>query len=98
MLHCDVWGSHKISIHLCLRFLLTIVDDFTQCTWVFLMQHESEVHHLFMNFVKFVQTQFHTTIKIVRSDNGTEFLSLQPFFTLCGIKFQRTCVYTPQQR
>jgi len=61
------------------------------------MQHESEVHHLLVNFVKFIQTQFHTTIKIVRSDNGTGFLSLQPFFTSCGIKFQRTCVYTPQQ-
>jgi len=56
MLHCDVWGSHKIPMHFGLRFLLTIVDDFTQCTWVFLMQHESEVHHLFMNFVNLVQT------------------------------------------
>ena len=97
MLHCDVWGPHKIPTHSGLSFFLTIVDDFTRCTWIFLMQHKSEVHHLLMNFVEFVQTQFHTTIKIVRSDNRIEFLSLQPFFTFCGIEFQRTCVYTPQQ-
>ena len=97
LLHCDVWGPHKISTHSGLRFFLTVVDDFIRCIWVFLIQHKSEVHHLFVNFVKFVQTQFHTTIKIVRSDNGTEFVSLQPFFTSCGIEFQRTCVYTPQQ-
>ena len=61
------------------------------------MQHKSGVRHLLMKFVKFVQTQFHITINIVRSNNGTKFLSLQPFFTSCGIEFQRTCVYTPQQ-
>ena len=60
------------------------------------MQINLEVHHLLMNFVKFVQTQFHTTIKIIRSNNWTEFLSLQPFFTSYGIEFQRTC-YIPQQ-
>ena len=51
------------------------------------MQHKSEVQHLLINFVKFVQIQFHTTIKIVQSDNGTEYLSLQPLFTSCGMKF-----------
>jgi len=89
-------GTNKIQTHFGLCFF-TIVDDVTRCTWVFLMQHKSKVHHLLMNFIKFVQTQFHTTIKIVRSDNGTEFLSLQPFFTSCVIEFQRTYVYTPQQ-
>ena len=79
LLHCDVWGPNKIPTCSGLRFLLTIVDDFTRCTWVFLMQHKSKVHHLLMNFVKFVQTQFHTTIKMVRSDNETEFLSLSSY-------------------
>ena len=61
------------------------------------MQHKSELQHISMNFVKFDQTQFHTTIKIVRSDNGTEFVSLQSFFTYCGIEIHHTCVYTLQQ-
>ena len=87
LLHCDVWGPHKIPIHYGLRFFLTVVDDFTRRTWIFLMQHKSEVHHLLVNFVKFVQTQFYTTIKIVRSDNETKFLSLQPFFISYGIEF-----------
>jgi len=96
MLHCDVWGPHKFLTRYGLRFFLTINDDFTRCTWVFLMQHKSEIHHLLMNFVKFIQTQFHTTIQIHRSDNGTEFLSLQPFFTSCDIDFLRTCAYIPK--
>ena len=97
LLHCDVWGPHKVPTHYGLRVFLTIVDDFTRCTWVFRIQHKSKVHHFLMNFVKFVQTQFHTTIKIVRLDNVTEFLSLQPFFTSCDIEFQHPCVYIPQQ-
>ena len=94
LLHCDTRGPHKIPTYSCLHFFLIVVDDFTQCTLVFLMQLKSKVQHLSMSFVKFVQTQFHT---IIRSDTKTEFLSLQPFFTSCDIELQRTCVYTPQK-
>jgi hypothetical protein len=37
LLHCDIWGPHKIPTHSGARFFLTIVDDFTRCTWIFLM-------------------------------------------------------------
>jgi len=37
---------------------------------------KSEVVKILENFVTFVQTQFETTIKIIRSDNGTEFFKL----------------------
>ncbi|MCI08575.1 peptide transporter PTR2, partial [Trifolium medium] len=43
-----------------------------------------------------VKTQFDKTVKIIRSDNGPEFL-LQSFYTEHGILHQRSCVYTPQQ-
>ena len=46
LLHCDIWGPHKIPTHFGKRFFLTIVDDYTRCTWLFLMNHKSETQHL----------------------------------------------------
>ena len=36
-------------------------------------------------------------VKYVRSDNGTKFKHIIPYFTENGILFQRSCVGTPQQ-
>jgi len=46
--------------------------------------------------VIFVQTQFETTIKIIRSDNGTEFF-MTKFVVSKGIIHQTSRVNTPQQ-
>ena len=42
-----------------------------------------------------VKTQFNTTIKTIRSDNGTEFY-LRDFFHINGILHQLSCVDTQQ--
>lgn len=46
-----------------------------------------------------MQTQFHSSIKCFRSDNGREFVNseLSSFFNQNGIVHQTTCPYTPQQ-
>ncbi|CAL8990607.1 unnamed protein product [Prunus brigantina] len=97
LLHCDIWGPHKVPTHSGARFFLTIVDDFTRCTWLFLMTHKSETQNILKSFVTFAHTQLHATVKAIRVDNGSEFLSMRDFFQTQGIEYQRTCVYTPQQ-
>lgn len=97
LLHCDVWGPHKVPSHSGARFFLTIVDDFTRCTWVFFMKQKSETPELLIKFIQFAKTQFNTSVKIIRTDNGTEFQPLQNFLLNQGIELQNTCVYTPQQ-
>ena len=97
LLHCDIWGPHKIPTQTGHRFFLIVVDNFSRCTWIFLMTQKSQTTHLLESFITFAQNQFHTTIKIVCTDNGLEFLSVQTFFHRNGIEFQSTCTYTPQQ-
>ncbi|XP_060675585.1 uncharacterized protein LOC132804998 [Ziziphus jujuba] len=41
--------------------------------------------------------QFSQTVKVVQSDNGTEFQCLLDYFSATGILFQTSCVGTPQQ-
>ena len=49
-----------------------------------------------MTFYSLIETQFHTKIKTIRSDNGAEF-RMTYFFQAKGIIHQRSCVDTPQQ-
>ena len=61
------------------------------------MKYKDEAQPLIKHFFSYVSTQFESHIKIFRSDNGGEFLSLQSFFKDNGVLFQYSCVYTPQQ-
>ena len=74
-----------------------IVDDYTRCTWLFLMNHKFETQHLLESFIIFAQNQFQAYIKTIRVDNGLKFIYIRNFFLKKGIECQRTCVYTPQQ-
>ena len=97
LIHCDIWGRHKHPSLSGAFYFLTIVDDFSRFTWVFLMHHKSETQPTLRRFFHYVKTQFNTNIQQLRSDNGAEFLSLKIFFLDEGIIFQHSCVYTPQQ-
>ena len=52
---------------------LTIVNDATRATWLFLMKSKSEVRQLFSSFYTMFHTQFGLKIKAVRTDNAKEF-------------------------
>jgi hypothetical protein len=44
-----------------------------------------------------VERQYNRKVKIVRSDNGTEFTCMKSYFLEQGIIFQTSCTGTPQQ-
>lgn len=53
----------------------------------------------FQAFVKYVTNHFHANIKIIRTDNDTEFFNHQfsHFLSSLEIQHQSSCPYTPQQ-
>ncbi|XP_019457644.1 PREDICTED: uncharacterized protein LOC109358032 [Lupinus angustifolius] len=94
--HMDIWGPiTNISIH-GHRYFLTVVDDHTRHTWLFLMKSKVEARHLMYVFVQMAHTQFGKLIKVIRTDNGVEF-NTPSFFMEKGIMHQTSCVETPQQ-
>ncbi|KAK9716354.1 hypothetical protein RND81_06G227800 [Saponaria officinalis] len=75
----------------------TIVDDFSRGVWVYLINNKTEVYSSFCSFFAMIERQFNAHVRTVRSDNGTEFKPLLPYFNTNGIIFQTSCVGTPQQ-
>lgn len=98
LVHIDLWGPYRHKTHNNCTMFLTIVDDKSRSSWVYLLSDKSTISSTFKAFMLYVENQFSTTIKTVRSDNDSEFLnhSLSSWFVDKGDVHQTTCVYTPQ--
>ncbi|GAA0186208.1 hypothetical protein LIER_33496 [Lithospermum erythrorhizon] len=97
LIHCDFWGPNKTESFSGVSYFFTIVDDFSRVVWVYLLHSKFEVNKVFRSFFVMIQRQFESTVKIVRSDNGTEFQPLKDYFDENEIIFRTSCVGTPQQ-
>ncbi|GJZ50579.1 cysteine-rich receptor-like protein kinase 8 [Tanacetum coccineum] len=99
LIHMDTWGPYKVPTNGKYKYFLTIVDDYSRATWTYLMIHKSDAFTVLKTFLKFVETQFDTKVKCVRSDNALEFVKgpCAEFLTKQGIEHQTTCVDRPQQ-
>ena len=79
MIHVDLWGPYSFtSIH-GHKYFFTIVDDYSRYTWIFPLKQKYEIVKILEDFVVFIQTQFETEIKVIRSDNRTEFFMTKFF-------------------
>ena len=96
LVHCDLWGPFSIATIDNCKYFLTIVDDCSRTTWVYLLKHKSQTQTVLEQFYNLVETLFGRRIKVVRTDNGTEFF-MKDFFAQKGILHQLSCVETPQQ-
>ncbi|CAA7043921.1 unnamed protein product [Microthlaspi erraticum] len=97
LIHVDVWGQYRVPSSTGAVYFLTIVDDYSRAVWTYLLLEKSEVSKVLKNFLAYTEKQFEKTVRMVRSDNGTEFMCLSFFFREKGIVHQTSCVATPQQ-
>ena len=99
LVHTDIWGPSRVESTLGFRYFVTSIDDYSRCTWLFLMKTRAELFSIFQKFHAEIRTQFNTSICILRSDNAKEYLSasVSSFMSSHGILHQSSCAYTPQQ-
>ncbi|XP_074363496.1 uncharacterized protein LOC141704047 [Apium graveolens] len=85
---------------------LKFIECIKQCihgvarvTWLYLLQHKSDYLKTMETFYHFVQRQFASSIKVIRSDNAKEFddTKCRRFFQMQGIVHQTFCAYRSQQ-
>lgn len=72
-------------------YFLIIVDDFSHAIWVYFLLKKSEVLQII------IDCQFKKQVKIVCSENGTEFTCLWSYFETHGMLHQTLCVGTTWQ-
>ncbi|KAL8124629.1 hypothetical protein AgCh_012324 [Apium graveolens] len=81
------------------KYVLVIVDEFTRYTWVYFLHTKSETASILIDHVKQLDKMVKDSVKILRSDNGTEFknLIMEEFCKSHGIKQEFSAPGTPQQ-
>jgi hypothetical protein len=90
-------GSFRTRASCGAIYFLTIVDDCSRAVWVYLLKTKDEVSHIIKQFFAMVHRQHNKQIKVLRSDNGTEFQGLKNYFQENGVIHQTSIRYTPQQ-
>lgn len=71
----DVWGLAPMTSLHGFHYFVMFSDKFFQITWVNLLKKKNEVFPVFETFRKMVKIQFDAKIKIIRSNNGSEYFS-----------------------
>lgn len=62
LIHTDIWGPYRVCTRQKFKYFLTIVDDCSRMTWIYLIQHKYEYLKTMEMFYYFVQKQFGSTI------------------------------------
>ncbi|GJR70081.1 ribonuclease H-like domain-containing protein [Tanacetum coccineum] len=86
---CQKGKQHKVSL----------TDDFSRFSWVFFLATKSETSGILKKFITEVENQLNHKVKVIRSDNGTEFKNreMDEFYKQKGIKKEYSVARTPQQ-
>ena len=98
-IHTDVWGPTKTASLGGKHYFVTFADDFSRRVWVYTLKSKDEVFETFLVWKKMVEIQTGRKIKVLRSDNGTEYRNDQ-FSIFCkkeSISRHFTVRDTPQQ-
>ncbi|GJU34378.1 putative ribonuclease H-like domain-containing protein [Tanacetum coccineum] len=81
------------------KYCLVVTDDYSRFSWVFFLKSKDETSEILKNFIKEVENLVDKKVKIIRSDNGTEFKNkvMDDFCREKGIKREYSVARTPQQ-
>ncbi|GJV75069.1 putative ribonuclease H-like domain-containing protein, partial [Tanacetum coccineum] len=73
MLHMDLFGPTFVSSLMHKKYCLVVTDDYSRFSWVFFLRTKDETSEILKNFIKEIENLVDKKVKIIRSDNGTEF-------------------------
>lgn len=99
LLHTDIWGPYRVTTRGKYKYFLTLVDDHSRMTWVYLLERKSDYLKTLTSFLNYVSNKFNCSVKTIRSDNALEFADkgCQNYFSEHGIRHETSCAYRPQQ-
>lgn len=99
VIHSDVCDPMRVPSQSGSVYFVTFVDEFSRFIYVYFLKRKSAVFSVFKDFLNMAETQTGQQLKMLRSDNGCEYLSheFDNYLKGRGIIHQTTTSYTPQQ-
>ncbi|GJZ60630.1 retrovirus-related pol polyprotein from transposon TNT 1-94 [Tanacetum coccineum] len=99
LLYMNLCGPMRVASINGKRYILVIVDDYSQFTWVRFLRTKDEAPEAIIKCIKNIQVCLNATVLNVRTDNETEFVNqtLREFYENVGISHQTSVARTPQQ-
>ncbi|XP_038678417.1 uncharacterized protein LOC119979866 [Tripterygium wilfordii] len=90
LMHVDIWGPHSLTSIDGYKYFLTIVDDFSRTTWIYLMHTKTETRFFIQQFCNYVETHSDTKRKhqhIINTARALRFHAHLPetFWSFCTI-------------
>nr|GEV34065.1 putative ribonuclease H-like domain-containing protein [Tanacetum cinerariifolium] len=98
-LHMDLFGPTFVKSLNKKSYYLVVTDDYIRFTWVFFLATKDETTPIINTFITGIENQLSLKVKIIRSDNGTEFKNndLNQFCGMKGVKREFSVPRTSQQ-
>ncbi|GJS28102.1 putative ribonuclease H-like domain-containing protein [Tanacetum coccineum] len=99
MLHMDLFGPTNVKSLMKKSYCLVVTNDFSRFSWVLFMANKDETSGILKTFITEIENQLDHKVKVIRSDNGTEFKNsiMNQFCEMKGIKREFSVARTPQQ-
>lgn len=63
-------------------YVFTLIDNFSHYMWTYILKEKSEVFSYFEKFKVLAEKEIQKPLKVLRSDRGSEFTSLE-FHSFC---------------
>ncbi|GKE73997.1 retrovirus-related pol polyprotein from transposon TNT 1-94 [Tanacetum coccineum] len=99
LLHMDLcWHMRVASINR-KNYILVIMDDYSQFTWVKFLASKDEAPDFIIKFLKMIPVRLNTPVRNIRTNNGTEFVNqtLRSYYESVGISHETSVARSPQQ-
>lgn len=96
LIHSDVCGPMQVNSIGGSKYFVTFIDDYSRKVFIYAMKQKSEVFAKFDMFKNLVENQLNKKIKVLRTDNGTEYLNKN--FKMCqstnGFRHEKSAPYS----
>nr|GFB94208.1 putative ribonuclease H-like domain-containing protein [Tanacetum cinerariifolium] len=98
-LHMDLFSPSSVSSISHKWYCLVVTDDFSRFTWTFFLKTKDETSGILRKFVTEIENLKDLKVKIIRCDNGGEFMNkeMNDFCLQKGLKREFSNARTPQQ-
>ncbi|GKE84935.1 retrovirus-related pol polyprotein from transposon TNT 1-94, partial [Tanacetum coccineum] len=99
LLHMDLCGPMRVASVNRKNYILVIVDDFYQFTWVKFLRSKDEAPDFIIMFLKMIQVRLQVTVRKIRTDNVPEFVNqtLREYYEKIGISHEISVARSLQQ-